>query len=105
MELFEALVLTVSVLAGWVGGSTGLICGHPLDTVKVVQQAGSRASMLQVASPCTTEHTECLRHPAGGGLHPQDRGRGRLLQGDALPRPYCWGHQLCALWGVRGVHG
>ena len=57
MELFEALVLTVSVLAGWVGGSTGLICGHPLDTVKVVQQAGSRASMLQVAAPFTTEHT------------------------------------------------
>ena len=44
----------MSVLAGWVGGSTGLICGPPLDTVKVVQQAGSRASMLQVASPFTT---------------------------------------------------
>ena len=67
MELFEALVLTVSVLAGWVGGSTGLICGHPLDTVKVVQQAGSRASMLQVASP--TEYTVHSRKSRTKAVH------------------------------------
>ncbi|XP_037069929.1 solute carrier family 25 member 45-like [Pollicipes pollicipes] len=26
-------------LAGWAGGSLGILCGHPLDTVKVRQQA------------------------------------------------------------------
>ena len=30
------------------GGSTGLMCGHPLDTVKVIQQAGTRTSMTRV---------------------------------------------------------
>ena len=36
--------------AGWVGGSTGLICGHPLDTVKVIQQAGTRSSITTVVT-------------------------------------------------------
>ena len=36
------------MVAGWVGGSTGLMCGHPLDTVKVLQQAGEKTSMTRV---------------------------------------------------------
>ena len=39
----------LSLTAGWVGWSTGLVCGHPLDTVKVIQQASARpASILGV---------------------------------------------------------
>ena len=34
--------------AGWVGGSAGVMAGHPLDTVKVRQQALARAGMLEV---------------------------------------------------------
>lgn len=35
-------------IAGWVGGSTGLVCGHPMDTVKVLQQAGGSSSITRV---------------------------------------------------------
>jgi len=55
-------------IAGWVGGSTGLICGHPLDTVKVVQQAGSRASMLQVVA--SIHRTEGVAGYFKGMLYP-----------------------------------
>ena len=35
-------------IAGWVGGSAGLVCGHPMDTVKVLQQAGGTPSIMRV---------------------------------------------------------
>ena len=35
-------------IAGWVGGSAGLVCGHPMDTVKVLQQAGHSSGMFRV---------------------------------------------------------
>ena len=39
--------------AGLVGGSSGLICGHPIDTVKTVQQARGDG-MLAVARDILT---------------------------------------------------
>ena len=33
--MMTILMTSVSLVAGWVGGSTGLVFGHPLDTVKV----------------------------------------------------------------------
>ena len=42
-------------IAGWVGGSAGLICGHPMDTVKVLQQAGYTSSITRVIFDTTRE--------------------------------------------------
>ena len=42
-------------IAGWVGGSAGLVCGHPLDTVKVVQQAGGTSSIVRVIANTAKE--------------------------------------------------
>jgi len=33
-------------VAGWLGGSAGIVVGHPADTVKVVQQAGGGRGIL-----------------------------------------------------------
>jgi len=33
-------------VAGWLGGSAGIVVGHPADTVKVVQQAGGQRGIL-----------------------------------------------------------
>jgi len=40
--------MSADFLAGLVGGAAGVVCGHPADTVKVVQQAGKRARISDV---------------------------------------------------------
>ena len=47
---------------------TGVVCGHPLDTIKVIQQAGVRSSMLQVMKHLMV--TEGLRGYFKGLLYP-----------------------------------
>lgn len=39
--------MSADFLAGLVGGAAGVVCGHPADTVKVVQQAGKRARISE----------------------------------------------------------
>jgi len=51
-----------------VGGSSGLICGHPMDTVKVLQQAGSKSSMMKVM--LNTGRQEGVRGFFKGMLYP-----------------------------------
>ncbi|XP_043224964.1 solute carrier family 25 member 45-like [Amphibalanus amphitrite] len=46
--------------AGWAGGSLGILCGHPLDTIKVRQQA-----LLVSPLRCLTA---TLRHEGARGL-------------------------------------
>jgi len=56
-------------VAGWVGGSTGLVFGHPLDTVKVIQQASAKpASILGVSREILV--TEGARGFFKGMLYP-----------------------------------
>ena len=45
-----------------------MVCGHPLDTVKVIQQAGVRSSMLEVMKHLML--TEGLRGYFKGLLYP-----------------------------------
>ena len=33
-------------MAGWIGGSAGIVVGHPADTVKVVQQVSAMKECL-----------------------------------------------------------
>ena len=46
----------------------GVVCGHPLDTIKVIQQAGVRSSMLQVMKHLMV--TEGVRGYFKGLLYP-----------------------------------
>jgi len=43
-------------LAGWVGGSAGLLVGHPFDTLKVRQQAGLQDASLVKVTANTIKH-------------------------------------------------
>ena len=54
--------------AGWIGGCAGLIAGHPVDTVKVRQQALARARMVDVFRD--TARKEGLRGFFKGMLYP-----------------------------------
>ena len=46
----------------------GVVCGHPLDTIKVIQQAGVRSSMLEVMKHLMV--TEGVRGYFKGLLYP-----------------------------------
>ena len=39
-------------VAGWIGGCSGLLLGHPFDTLKVRQQALNHTSIIQTFRNC-----------------------------------------------------
>ena len=39
-------------VAGWIGGCSGLLLGHPFDTLKVRQQALNHTSIIQTFQNC-----------------------------------------------------
>ena len=45
-------------MAGWIGGSAGIVVGHPADTVKVVQQVFAIKECLP--AELRVEDTWCL---------------------------------------------
>lgn len=55
-------------VAGWIGGSAGIVCGHPADTVKTLQQASGNKRILETIR--TLWRTEGTRGFFKGMLYP-----------------------------------
>ena len=45
-------------MAGWIGGSAGIVVGHPADTVKVVQQVFAMKECMP--AELSVEDTWCI---------------------------------------------